>query len=496
VSEPSERLWRTATAAILLVAGVLIFMRLGKPLLWQDEAQTALLARTVVQHGIPLGHDGANGLSQEGGAEYGPGLRWTWHPWLPFYVLAAFFRVAGESTFIARLPFAIFGWLTVLAAALLAGELFGSRRARAFAALVLAADVPFLVLSRQCRYYSLTTFLAILALWAYRRGVNGSRAAPYLLCALSVLLLHTHYVTFAAVVLTVIGDALWLHRGALARTILACAVATVCAGSLLAFTAGMPYGKRYELLGMTKIGEFLASFSGQLLHYVFTWPLIAGLFVFAVMALVRYEPRPSEALVLPVLFVVVNVVLFAVAAYAPFFRNLAAVIPVCAVLVGRAADVAWQRRPLLGSGLLALAIAGQPLGSFAGELTHDFVGPLEGLVPYLNANGRDGDVVAVTYEDLPLKLYTRMRVVGGLTGEDLGPALAARWIVLRQYTITEEDARVAEFLKAHIWWPLYENVTLSAPDTPWENRESPQEHLYRTAEGEPPVVVFKRTSPP
>ena len=40
---------------------------------------------------------------------------------------------------------------------------------------------------------------------------------------------------------------------------------------------------------------------------------------------------------------------------------------------------------------------------------------------YLNEHGSPEDIVAVTNGDMVLKFYTKMKVVGGLTGEDLSP---------------------------------------------------------------------------
>ena len=63
------------------------------------------------------------------------------------------------------------------------------------------------------------------------------------------------------------------------------------------------------------------------------------------------------------------------------------------------------------------------MGDYVHEITHHVRGPTEGIVNYLNAHGKPEDVVAITYGDMALKFYTRMRVVGGFTGEDLTPAL-------------------------------------------------------------------------
>src|SRR5688500_7047936 len=91
------------------VASLLILPNLGDHLLWQDEAQTALVAKTVVQTGLPRISDGLNNFSQELGAEAGPDGLWKWHSWLPFYAVAASFKVWGYTTWAARLPFALAG---------------------------------------------------------------------------------------------------------------------------------------------------------------------------------------------------------------------------------------------------------------------------------------------------------------------------------------------------------------------------------------------------
>ena len=116
-------------ALILVVSSVLILANLGNIYLWQDEAQTALVSKTILTHGIPLGTDGTNFFSQELGREYGKGYVWRWHTWLPFYVLAGFFALFGTSTFVCRLPFALAGIATVMLTYLYAKSLWRSRRA-------------------------------------------------------------------------------------------------------------------------------------------------------------------------------------------------------------------------------------------------------------------------------------------------------------------------------------------------------------------------------
>jgi len=155
-------------------------VHLGDQLLWQDEAQTALLAESIQSHGIPLGSDGKNSFSQYYGKDYGKGTVWKYHPWLPFYLCALSFTLFGKSAWSARLPFALLGLATILLLYAFGHRLYRQLRIGATAAVLLALSVPFLLLSRQCRYYSAACFFTLLALYAdLRRNQEGLRPAGH-----------------------------------------------------------------------------------------------------------------------------------------------------------------------------------------------------------------------------------------------------------------------------------------------------------------------------
>jgi hypothetical protein len=103
-------------------------------------------------------------------------------------------------------------------------------------------------------------------------------------------------------------------------------------------------------------------------------------------------------------------------------------------------------------------------------------------------------VVAITYEDLPVKFYTGLRVVGGLTGEDLEPAKSADWIIIRKYVIADKDLDVRNYFLSEVPLREYTAIPLDAPDIPFQNREEPGEHLFRTAPGDPVVILRKSGS--
>ena len=142
---------------------------------------------------------------------------------------------------------------------------------------------------------------------------------------------------------------------------------------------------------------------------------------------------------------------------------------------------------LLAAATVVILIATSQLKDYLYEITHDYDGPEEGIARYLNEHGSANDTVAVSYGDLSLKFYTKMRVVGGLTGEDLEPAKNARWVVIRK-----DDMGVRGNLVEETHLQRYREIVLDYPDIPWENREEPGLHLFRTSTSSDKVVIYER----
>jgi hypothetical protein len=206
----------------------------------------------------------------------------------------------------------------------------------------------------------------------------------------------------------------------------------------------------------------------------------------------RPEPSPSRAHEVLLLYLAVSLVALAVTSPAPFYRYLAPLLPVFCVLLARGMALALEVHAIAGPGLLLLLALTGPLPSFVHELTHDYHGPVEGMVRHLQAHARPGETVAVTYDDLPVAFYTDLRVVGGLTGQDLTPAHSAQWIFLRHEAVCDKDQAVADDLRRHVAWEDYERVELDAPDTRFDNREAMSDHPFRTVTDAPRLVVFHR----
>lgn len=209
---------RAGVAAALVAAGsALLLWGLGRPALWQDEAETALRAEAVLETGIP--RETVRGVvataqpSLLPAEETASGV-WTWNTWLPAYLAAASFLLLGPAALAARLPFALAAALTLW----LAWRVFSDgerdepaerREWAPEAALALLALSPAYVLfGRQARYYSLAALGTMLALAAWRRLLAGRPWGALGVVAALNLLFHSWFAFCAVVAAALALDAL------------------------------------------------------------------------------------------------------------------------------------------------------------------------------------------------------------------------------------------------------------------------------------------------
>lgn len=484
-------------AVVGAIALFMIFTNLGNQYLWQDEAETALVSKTILTSGIPKGYDGRNYFSQQMGADYNENYVWKWHPWLQFYLLAPFFKVFGESTLVARLPFAIFGFLTVILAYFFSKLLWDDRKAAFAAALLLTFSVPFLLLVRQCRYYSLAMFFSLLSLYSYSNIIKGKRLSSIIFFVSMLLLFHTNFVYWAAMVATAGVHSLVLYRSELKRVTLLIAGNVAINLPWLIWFSSTKYDKANSM-NMTDAIANLSSFLVQIKDHLFNpylllIPIAVGMFFIVKSNRLRLnEPAAWKSFIILPVFILINLMVLSLSVPASFFRYLAPLIPVLLIIVAGIVSLVSNINLVAGIILGGVIIFSGPIPDYLYEITHDYDGPIEGIVRYLNNYGKKDDVVAVTYGDLPTKFYTGMRIVGGLTGEDLSLAKEADWVIMRKHTICEKDNAVRRYFIKNIPRENYEMITINYPDIPFENRESPYEHHYRTVQDENRVVIYKR----
>jgi 4-amino-4-deoxy-L-arabinose transferase-like glycosyltransferase len=484
---------------ILLAASILILSNLGNQCLWGDEAATALVSRTILTHGIPMGTDGMNYFSQLSGAECTKNLVWVWHPWFPFYLLAGFFALFGVSTFTARLPFALMGIATILVAYLFGKSLWRSRQAGIYSAVLMMISVPFLILVRQSRYYSPEILLSLLGLYGYHMLLERRKHGAVLMGISAALLFNTHYVQCAVLLGTVIIHSFVFHRDRLKLVlIVSAAVAAVSLPWIIAFSGiGQVIAGYGDLVSRSL--SAMRVYCTDIAEYVFH-PSLLLIPVFMAAAyyqrnrrLPAYNSKTGERVWLLMIFSVLTLVAAAITGQGSFFRYIGPVIP-AACLIAALIIFSTDRLHVIAGIIIMAGIAyWTRMPDYVYEITHDYNGPVRAISAYLNEHGKSSDVVAVNHEDLPIKFYTKMRVVSGVTGEDWSLSRNADWIVLRR-NASSVERRFTHYLIQDIRRGNYRPVILDCSDIPFENREEPALHCFRTVTDAPQVIVMRRVA--
>ncbi len=226
---------RWMLALVLVAALALRCYRLDQPLMWCDEAESALNALTILQHGVPIDRYLDLPIFENILTEPWPehpeyefrdtsysasGLA-VYHGWLPLYLMAGSLRGFGiepsheasnlrakytplemsRRTIAARLPSVFFGVIFLILVFIAGNEMYG--RDAGWAGLLAATvAVPIVHVARQARYYSLTLALCTACCLLIWRMAQRGWWRDFVLGAIcAVLLFHTHILTFLIVCL-------------------------------------------------------------------------------------------------------------------------------------------------------------------------------------------------------------------------------------------------------------------------------------------------------
>ena len=497
---------------ILVAASFLFFYRLDQRPFWQDEAETACLARNVLQHGVPVAFDGVNLISQEERREFEADYLWRWSPWMQIYVAAAAFKVGGLTTWAGRFPFALAGLACIWLVYLLIRRSFDDLNWARMSAALLALSVPFLLYSRQCRYYSLGALLVLLCLHGFQ-GRWRSKLGPAALLTVSLgLLFHANYLLFLSFAAGMGIAALVFYRQEIwtARSLkLIIAVGIMTVPWLLLFRAKQQSG----MLNFTTVPDYLVQYLADLLQFILPLPIAAVL-------LWRWRRFRGEHGRLPddgerfVLFLfLILLANTAIMAFIPQreHRYLLHLYPLGAIALGWAVCRAWRYQRFSGV-LLALLLGltnwlhlvpmellkidntiwhntpymltlpNLPLKLYLTELRSGYPDVNQSLIRFFQTHARPGDTVLTTYGDLPLQFYTRCRVLGGLQGAMPELEQLPDWVVKRRHTRMNREQLLntsEDFILNHLNLPEdYETVVLPYPDDRFGNRADPYYHEF------------------
>ena len=531
-AESTRRREFTAQALIMGLAALLLFWGLDEKYLWQDEAQTAVLAQRLLRFGKPVAYDGVNLLTldmlsldpnevfRQRTAAPRPALdyyrsrrifktdtTWKWHPWGIFLPPALSFLSLGPTTLAARLPFVLAGLGTLLLLYRLARRWCGGRVAAA-AAVLLVLNPYWILHARQCRYYALSSLFLTLTLWAYARWQWGGRTGAFLFVAAAWCWFQVDFGTVWPVLAVLFADAFLAGRRYRA---------TLQVGGVLA-AALSPFIYYYELWGRgSQGGGFLERFRENLFHTnEYVVPLVV-LLIAAVLLLRRRRilDDPERRMIAIACAIVALMMLWVPAVSEYTYLRYVIVIAPAAVLLA-----AWGLEQILGRHAPRFAWLGVALLVFTPWLSL----PLRGVAPpsndedlspwyriewgylyanlfahrpdpnrmvveWLRRNSAPSDEIVINYEDLPLMFYLPNPIRGGIAAFRVEDQPPPRFLILR---------RSADF----VYWPAFERVQaryrwapapLNAPDVPWGNNPDPMgQDDSRIA---PPLYIARRLDP-
>jgi len=506
--------------AMTLLAAILILCNLGNTCLWSDEAHTALLGRTILLHGVPKGTDGFNSYSvdpRNRNSDMDPSGTWIVTPWLPYYLVAPFTLFPAQGTeWILRLPFALFGIFTVPLLFYLARRFFG-RETAIVSVVFLVLCVPFLLYSRQCRYYPMAMFFSVWLLLGYDQFLKNEKGWLPNIFFSQLFLFHTNYMIWAGM-----GAGMAVHFLLVSfdkkRLESAFFLAVYAAFFHLPWIFMFASKAGRDMADAAQYAENLRNFLIGINNHLLPAAFLLGALFFVWISRKKPDSSPGTAVVLLAVLMATNL---AAACFSTgyFFRYLVGVIPAALILQAflwmeifkrqKAAGIAMAAL-LIGTNLFALPVENAfklttwdvrnksflrfPFTDYLYEITHEYRGPIRGIAEYLRLNARKGEKLVIAYGDLPLKYYfPKLRILGGVTGEDLDKERAgeADWLVPRHYTM-KTVKKINDYILAHADMNQYQKIEIDYPDYTFENIPEPEMHLFRTAADMPKVLILKK----
>lgn len=544
---------RCIRAGLLVLGAGLLLFRLGRPALWQDEAETALRAVSIQETGLPrMSLDGVLVTAQpslsksEGNAE---GV-WIWNTWLPAYLTAASFSVLGQTSFAARLPFALAALLTVWLFLRLSRDDAGPPWAAESGAVLLVLSPAFLLFARQSRYYALTALGTVLVILSWRRCLADKKGAAAAVVLSMLFLLHSSFAFFAIAALALAADAALRGRECLSRRFAVAALATA-ALSLPAFWYFRVWDRPgNHLYAPVEAFEFLKTFLLWLALFAApallpaavavkrrSWWLVPAGFVLlcgvvsegalsriaaalGFLWIVACALRARDTARLAWLWLAATLGLLSVSAAEPYGRYLMGALPALAYLGGRwVAELAGGRAapalalaaaiaavnwagwlPLKAAAMLAAPA--EPVASVSGMMRQRLrdAGPRSDLARFLGelSRGPEGYVEAVARsvkESGGETVYSDADNLSLMFAAGLKPVykeelefLKPDWLLISPWLRLDPQASIE--LAALATSPAYEPVLVSAPRLLWQNNPDPLFRDFAPKAG--PLALFRR----
>jgi hypothetical protein len=235
--------------SIFIASGYLSLIKLDNTVFWDDEADTAIVAKNLAKFGHMTGWDGRNLLTYRNGSRLDNNFRPIDSP-LAFLTAAASFRLLGVSTWTGRFPFVLAGLCGLFVFALILRRDYNcDSLILLYGSAVLAFSIVFLLNIRQCRYYSVAMMFSLLTFWFYHKCIQTDRLVHFIFLTISaILLFYSNFMLGAAFLLAIALVNLIFHRCQLCKQ-----WKKFLLSGCLFIAATVPYGICYRIWHRTDI---------------------------------------------------------------------------------------------------------------------------------------------------------------------------------------------------------------------------------------------------
>lgn len=400
------------SVGLVALYALLLIPNLGARPLWQDEAETALVARQMVSSNIwlPYAYDDDGPISQDWNYQFSVSPLWRWHPWLQFYVAALSFRILGISTFTARLPFVLVG-MASFAYFLHFIVKYGPprRNFKIIAVTLFLTSVPLLLHIRQSRYYALSLFFYLMTIDGYLQLTKQQFSWRYLLG--SIGLFHSF-----------LPGALTLQASFFLYALFTTFIRQTTKPKFLRvlfifFSISLLFTLPWAI--WLKIGGQNLNFSFELIrqhlwqHYLYIHKFIFPFVVFIPLFSKNLRSRffRNDILLLFSITISISILLYTFN-HPYFFRYLVPLIPIF-IYIG-----AWfvvNSKPVVSVIIIVFLFSAASRGilPYYTEITRPYLGANRQIINFLQTlNPQIYRSLAVNYDDFTFRFHTRFRVFG------------------------------------------------------------------------------------
>lgn len=511
-----------------------LFKNIAYPLLWNDEAETAVFANRILDYGYPKIDDNKNALylfeapgkiawDKKTGAYIGSN-------WGQYYysvmgaILAKKENDIYKKTALLRLPFAIIGLTGLGVMTLSAIGLFKKNTSSKLLFLSLFAlfellSIPLILHLREVRYYSPLIFLLACLFYVYINHKFFDPTRYFYYISSTILLMFFLFNTFspayfifsATVILYEFSDFLKNPKIKIRSFIVNMApfiVSAILTAPLLIFFRTFHISGEYARFAQGYCAPYhirVFEIVNFFLHYDFLW-LVIGIKCILLSLKLYSHPETNRKFqisnLLSLFFVIYVVVIAKMPLPILFQRYYIAIQPILALillvdlfnafeLISNIKDGNFKRRLKAMFAFLITAIfllTGinkiEPIKRHFYEITHRYRGPLDFVIPYIKANYKDPErlIIATNYEEPSYMYYLGSKVIVGFVGNNLeeDSKMQPDIIVPRKQRLFGQQRAFAEFLQKGRYrknsFPVLDYLVNNMPEI-GHGRFS---HLYKT----------------